>query len=129
MSKRKAGSSTVIEVVDNWLEASNRPSTTTETVGERNGSVVDGVEIVNPSPQSELATTAGKTSQPRLVGEPPRLLPTPTPVASLGNVAVPPQINDAASGDRPLPADLDPEREATLRALWSLLEDCGYETW
>ena len=96
--------------------------------------MVAGVEVVDPALRFPLTTTYGETSQPsisqpRLVGEPSNLSSAPTPVANPDDVAVPPQINDATSRDWPLPADLDPEREATLRAFWALLEDCGYKTW
>ena len=129
MGKRKASVFTVVESVDNWFEASRLPSTITETIEERTGSVV-----ADPALRFPLITTQGETNQssvsrPRLAVDPSSISSAPTRVVSPGDVAVPPRINDATSRDRPLLADLDLEKEASLRALWALLEDIGYETW
>ena len=80
-----------------------------------------GVEVVDPSILSQPTTIRGGASQPspiqpRLTAECQRVLAAHTLLGSPSDVVMPPGINEAASKDRPIPCELDPEREATLRA-------------
>ncbi len=134
MGKRKASVFTIAEFVTNWFEASRPHSTTNEPIKEGVDQVGAGVEVVDPSILSQPAMIqkgANQPSpiQPRLTAESQRVLAAHTQLGSPSDVAVPPGINEAASKDRPIPGELDPEREAALRAFWALLEDIGYEIW
>ena len=133
MGKRKTSVFTVAKSVTNWFEASGVYSTTTEPTQEEADQVGVGVEVVDPSILSQPAMIqkgANQPSpiQPRLTAESQRVLAAHTQLGSPSDVAVPPGINEAASKDRPIPSELDPKREAALRAFWALLEDIGYET-
>ena len=83
MGKRKASVFTIAEFVTNWFEASRPHSTTNEPIKEGADQVGAGVEVVDPSIQSQLVMIRGETSQPspiqpRLTAEEVHWQPTPS---------------------------------------------------
>ena len=126
--KRKANTFTGEEAAHIRSEASPKPLTLTEPRNDTTPLPNAGVTVADTTSQSQLlASREGpnqpSSSQPRWTEEPPRGLAALTAAGIPGDVAEPPCIKDAASRDRPLPADLDPVREMALRTFWALLEE------
>ena len=120
MGKRKASIFTVAEAVNNWFDAILPTPTITEPI-EATANSTDAVgEVGATTKQYQLPTVRAEAGHPSSIrpswtADPPSRSTAPPASTSSSDVACPPRIDEAASKDRPLPADLDPEREAALR--------------
>lgn len=133
MGKMKASVFTVAESVTNWFQASCRTTTTTKPTKKEADQLGTGVEVANPSTHAQTITVQVEASQPvpiqsRLTAAPQCGLTASPQIGDPADVAVPPRTDMVELSGIPTTGELDPEREATLRAFWSLLEEIGYET-